>query len=217
MDRERFQALFPKVKDEQWDLLSQWSELMRNWNEKINLVSRKDIAHLEERHMAHCLAITEHLELKGGARCLDVGTGGGLPGLLMAICYPKAEFTLIDSIGKKVAVVQALIDALGLKNAQAKQMRAEELSQKYDFITGRAVKSLPLFLSWIQNNIRVGKTHSLKNGVLYWKGDAYLEETDSMGLNVTNAFDLGVQLKDEFFSNKYIIHIEAEMLKKAKF
>jgi len=217
MNTEHFRELFPKLGDREWDLLAQWAQCMRQWNEKINLISRKDIAFLETRHMLHCLAITEHLSLNSGARVLDVGTGGGLPGVLMAICYPNAEFTLVDSIAKKVGVVQSMIDTLGLKNAQALQMRAEQLRQKYDFVTGRAVKSLPVFLGWIQNNLRLGDSHSLANGVLYWKGDAYQEEADGLGLNVSNVFDLEAQLKDAYFANKYILHIQAENLKKVTF
>ena len=214
---EHYKKLFPKLGDREWSLLLQWGEHMRTWNEKINLISRKDIDFLEARHLAHCLAITEHLRLEKGARLLDVGTGGGLPGLVMAICYPNAEFTLVDSIAKKIGVVQSLIEALGLKNVQARQMRAEDLTHKYDFVTGRAVKSLPIFLSWIQKNLRAGQAHSLANGVLYWKGDAYREEVRSLGLNVSNCFDLEAQLRDSYVANKYILHIQAENLQKLNF
>ena len=103
---------------------------MREWNEKVNLISRKDIEYLEQRHLTHCLAITNYLKLMPGARIMDVGTGGGLPGIPMAICYPQAHFTLIDSIGKKIKIVQDLIDRLKLKNVQAKQIRAEAIKQK---------------------------------------------------------------------------------------
>ena len=134
---------FPAIEADTWDVLTEWAVLLRDWNSKINLISRKDIDHLEDRHLSHCLAITNHLKLMRGTRVLDVGTGGGFPGVLMAICYPQAQFTLIDSIGKKITVVQDLIDKLGLKNAEARQCRAESIHKEFDFITGRAVKNLP--------------------------------------------------------------------------
>ena len=147
-------------------MLEQWAQLLREWNEKINLISRKDIEHLEERHLSHCLAITNHLKLMQGTRIMDVGTGGGFPGIIMAICYPQAQFTLIDSIGKKITVVQDLIDQLGLKNAEAKQTRAEAINKQFDFITGRAVKNLPEYFSWIKGNVRRGEKNTIPNGVL---------------------------------------------------
>ena len=143
---------------------------------------RKDIYALEERHLVHCLAITNALILKKGARILDVGTGGGLPGLPMAICYPQAKFTLIDSIAKKVGVVQSIAEELGLTNVEAKQMRAEALKSQFDFVTGRAVKNLPEFLSWISNNLRKGTNHSLPNGVIYWKGGGIEAELKALGI-----------------------------------
>ena len=102
MTGPEYRVLFPNVTEDMWSVLDEWSVLLREWNEKINLISRKDIEHLEDRHMAHCLAITNHLKIMKGARIMDVGTGGGFPGILMAICYPQAQFTLIDSIGKKI-------------------------------------------------------------------------------------------------------------------
>ena len=106
---------FPQIEETAWPVLEAWAVLLREWNTKINLISRKDIEYLEARHLSHCLAITNHLKLMSGARIMDVGTGGGFPGIIMAICYPQAHFTLIDSIGKKIAVVQDLVDKLGLK------------------------------------------------------------------------------------------------------
>lgn len=227
MQLERLKALFQNIEDPSWILLEKWVGLLKEWNQKINLVSRKDIEALEERHLAHCLAITEYLRLSPGATVLDVGTGGGLPGIPMAICYPQAQFTLIDSIGKKVAVVQAIVDALGLKNVKALQVRAESVNSKFDFVTGRAVKNLPEYLGWIQNNIRSNKRkdksqskkpkHSLANGVLYWKGGAFQEELAMLGLKTSDCFDLEALLKESYFSQKYILHIEAEALAKVRF
>ncbi len=164
---------FPNVNEETWPVLEAWAVLLREWNTKINLISRKDIEHLEGRHLSHCLAITNHLKLMNGARVMDVGTGGGFPGIIMAICYPQAHFTLIDSIGKKITVVQDLVEKLGLKNVEARQCRAEEIKKQFDFITGRAVKNLPEYFSWIKGNLRRGERNSIPNGVLYWKGASW--------------------------------------------
>jgi 16S rRNA (guanine527-N7)-methyltransferase len=161
---------FPQVEETAWPVLEAWAVLLREWNAKINLISRKDIEYLEARHLSHCLAITNHLKLMSGARIMDVGTGGGFPGIIMAICYPQANFTLIDSIGKKITVVQDLVDRLGLKNVEARQCRAEDVKKQFDFVTGRAVKNLPEYFSWIKKNVRRGERNSIPNGVLYWKG-----------------------------------------------
>jgi len=199
---------FPNI-DTAWTKLEQWSVLMREWNEKINLISRKDIEHLEERHLAHCLAITNHLKLMNGARVMDVGTGGGFPGLIMAICYPQAHFTLIDSIGKKILVVQDVVKRLGLKNVDARQCRAESITKQFDFITGRAVKNLPEFFSWIRGNLRRGQRNSIPNGVLYWKGGDLEPELDRIGIRPRLTIDLQRDLCDDYFEKKYILHFDA--------
>ena len=200
---------FPHVPGASWSLLEQWAALLREWNGKINLISRKDIEYLEERHLAHCLAITNYLKLMPGAQILDVGTGGGLPGIPMAICYPQAQFTLIDSIGKKIAVVQDLVDRLGLKNVEARQVRAESVRRKFDFITGRAVKNLPEFFGWIKGNLRPGKRHSVPNGALYWKGGDLEDELSELGFRAKQVIDLNTMLKDTYFEQKYILHFDA--------
>ncbi|MAH40553.1 MAG: 16S rRNA (guanine(527)-N(7))-methyltransferase RsmG [Puniceicoccaceae bacterium] len=202
--------LFPHIHPEAWFKLEYWCELLSEWNEKINLISRKDIDALAERHLVHCLAVTNILQIKGSARILDVGTGGGLPGLPMAICYPQAQFTLIDSVGKKIKAVQSIANTLGLKNVRACQMRAEQLGEHFDFITGRAVKNLPEFLSWIQNNARKGHKHSLANGLLYWKGGAYSDELAPTGYVPNRIYDLEKMLKNPYFCEKYILHFHAE-------
>ena len=212
-----YQQLFPNISEDTWPILERWAELLREWNTKINLISRKDIDALEERHLVHCLAITNTLILKKGARILDVGTGGGLPGLLMAICYPQAKFTLIDSIAKKVGVVQSIAGDLGLANVEAKQVRAQALKPQFDFVTGRAVKNLPEFLSWISNNLQKGNKHSLPNGVIYWKGGFIEHELKSLGLQFKTCVDLERALRNSYFKDKFIIHIRAEALKKCVF
>ncbi|OUW40098.1 MAG: 16S rRNA (guanine(527)-N(7))-methyltransferase RsmG, partial [Verrucomicrobia bacterium TMED175] len=139
------QKWFPDLEQETWTKLIEYTSLLREWNAKINLVSRKDTDRLEIKHLAHCLTITKFLRLMPKARLLDVGTGGGLPGIPLAICYPQARFTLMDSIGKKVMVVEDIVNRLGLQNAEVIRGRVEELPKKksYDFVIGRAVTALP--------------------------------------------------------------------------
>lgn len=207
---------FPNIPKASWALFERWIALVREWNKKVNLISRKDIEYLEERHLAHCLAITNYLKLEPGAQVLDVGTGGGLPGIIMAICYPQAHFTLIDSVGKKIAVVKDLIDQLELKNVQALQTRAEAIDRKFDFITGRAVKNLPEFFGWIQGNLRSGKRHSIPNGVLYWKGGEFAGELEALGIRPCETINLEEVLDDPFFKQKYILHFDARDVLRAR-
>lgn len=207
---------FPNINESTWQVLHAWAELLREWNTKVNLISRKDIDHLEERHLAHCLAITNHLKLMSGTRVLDVGTGGGLPGLPMAICYPQAHFTLVDSIGKKIAVVQDIIKRLDLKNVEARQVRAETLNKQFDFVTGRAVKNLPEYFRWIKNNVRRGERNSIPNGVLYWKGGELESELEILGIRPRKTIDLEQTLGDPYFVQKYILHFDARDVPRAR-
>ncbi|MEZ7842554.1 MAG: 16S rRNA (guanine(527)-N(7))-methyltransferase RsmG, partial [Opitutales bacterium] len=200
---------FPNIPEASWPVLERWAVLLREWNEKINLISRKDIEHLEDRHLSHCLAITNHLKLMNGTRIMDVGTGGGFPGIIMAICYPQAHFTLIDSIGKKITVVQDLIAQLGLKNVEAKQIRAEEVKKQFDFVTGRAVKNLPEFFMWIKNNVRRGEKNTIPNGVLYWKGGEMNDELEVLGIRPRKVINLEETFTDPYFEQKYILHFDA--------
>lgn len=213
---KNIRAQFTNVDESAWTLIEKWFVLLREWNGKINLISRKDIDHLEERHLSHCLAITNHLKLMNGARIMDVGTGGGFPGIIMAICYPQAHFTLIDSIGKKIAVVQDLADKLGLKNVDARQCRAEEVKKQYDFITGRAVKNLPEYFSWIKNNLRRGERHSIPNGVLYWKGGDLDDELEALGIRPRKTISLEESFSDPYFTQKYILHFDARDVPRAR-
>ncbi len=213
---DRLMKLFPVLSNVEQQLLIEWAVLVREWNEKINLISRKDIEHLESRHLAPCLAITNHLQLMQGARVMDVGTGGGFPGLIMAICYPQAQFTLVDSIGKKVAVVQDIAERLGLRNVVARQARAESIQREFDFITGRAVKNLPEYFSWIKGNLRRGQRNSLPNGVLYWKGGDLAAEYAAVGIEPRRTIDLEAELKDPYFAEKYILHFDARDVPRAR-
>lgn len=207
---------FPNIEAQTWPVLEAWAVLLREWNEKINLISRKDIEFLEVRHLTHCLAITNHLKLMQGARIMDVGTGGGFPGIVMAICYPQAHFTLIDSIGKKITVVKDLAEKLNLKNVEARQCRAEEVKKQFDFITGRAVKNLPEYFSWIKGNLRRGERNSIPNGVLYWKGGELEDELQALGIRPRKTISLQETFSDPYFEQKYILHFDARDVPRAR-
>lgn len=207
---------FPDLPDATWAQLSAWAALMRDWNEKINLVSRKDIERLEEKHLAHCLVVTRVLKLMDGARVIDVGTGGGLPGLVMAICYPQAHFTLVDSVGKKIKVCEDIAKQLKLDNVEVRNARAETINREFDFITGRAVKELPLFVNWVRQLGRRGKKHSLENGLLYWKGGEYAEEIAKLKIKPRHVWPINDFLPGEEFAGKYLLHFLAQDLPMAK-
>ena len=207
----QLQVWFPDLEDETWDKLREFTDLLREWNQKVNLVSRKDMERFETKHLAHCLVATKILRLMPKARLLDVGTGGGLPGIPLAICYPEARFTLLDSIGKKVAVVEDMVDRLELSNAKVVRGRVEELPAKkcYDFILGRAVTALPTFIGWIRKKIRKGKRNSLVNGILYWKRGDYAAELSGTPWKPTQTWDCAELLPEGDFEGKFLIHLKA--------
>ena len=201
---------FPKLSDQSWTQLEQYTDLLREWNSKINLVSRKDMDRLETKHLAHCLTMTNFLRLMPKTRILDVGTGGGLPGIPLAICYPQARFTLLDSIGKKIMVVEDMVKQLGLSNVEVTRGRVEELPKKrsYDFIIGRAVTALPTFFGWVHNKIRKGARNSPANGILYLKGGDYTEELKSSGLHPAKIWNLDEIIPEANLGEKYLIHFK---------
>ena len=180
MSVEQLKEQFPNISEDKWPILEKWAVLLREWNAKINLISRKDIEHLEERHLSHCLAITNHLKLMNGTRIMDVGTGGGFPGIIMAICYPQAQFFLIDAIGKKITVVQDLIAQLGLKNVEAKQTRAEADNKAVRF-RDRPSSEEParVFQCGLRTTCAAARRTRFPNGVLYWKGGDMDDELDT--------------------------------------
>ena len=201
---------FPELSSESWEQLKEYTSLLREWNEKINLVSRKDMDRFETKHLAHCLTITNFLRLMPKAQVLDVGTGGGLPGIPLAICYPQARFTLMDSIGKKVMVVEDMVKRLNLQNVEILRGRVEELPKKrtYDFIIGRAVSALPTFFGWVNNKIRKGARNSPANGILYLKGGDYTEELKTSGLHPAKIWNLDELLPQAELGEKYLIHFK---------
>lgn len=201
---------FPDLTDETWASLKEYCDLLRDWNAKINLVSRKDMERLELKHLAHCLTITKFLRLMPKARLLDVGTGGGLPGIPLAICYPQARFTLLDSIGKKVMVVEDMVSKLNLENIEVRRGRVEEMPKKrsYDFVIGRAVTALPTFFKWVHNKIAKGAKHSPANGILYLKGGDYTEELGGTGPTPAKIWNLDELLPEADLGEKYLIHFK---------
>lgn len=202
----RVRGAFPQFSQEIWEKIEAMAALHREWNAKINLVSRKDIDNLEWHHYAPCLAAGTFLSLMNGARVIDVGTGGGFPGLLLAVLYPQAHFTLMDSIAKKILVVSDIAEKLALKNVETRVGRVEKLGKHFDFVTGRAVTNLPAFFGLVKKLIAPGKKHSLTNGVLYWKGGELAPESEALGVEPAKTVELESMLDDPYFNGKYILH-----------
>jgi 16S rRNA (guanine527-N7)-methyltransferase len=201
---------FPDLTEETWVALKEYCELLRDWNAKINLVSRKDTDRLELKHLAHCLTITKFLRLMPKARLLDVGTGGGLPGIPLAICYPQARFTLLDSIGKKIMVLEDMVNKLNLENVEVRRGRVEEMPKKrsYDFVIGRAVTALPTFFKWVHKKVAKGAKHSPANGILYLKGGDYTAELEGTGPTPAKIWNLDELLPEADLGEKYLIHFK---------
>jgi 16S rRNA (guanine527-N7)-methyltransferase len=210
------QRLFPDVPTRAWPVLKHWAGLMREWNSRLNLISRKDIEALERKHLAHCLVASRFLRLMEGTRVLDVGTGGGLPGLPLAICYPQAHFTLVDSIGKKVQAVEAMRSALGLRNVVVKQARAETLKREFDLVTGRAVTQMSVFLGWVRGRIRSGRRNTPTNGVLYWAGGDLAAIEAEIGIKPRFSLSVQTILPEPAFEGKYLLHYDVRDLARAK-
>ena len=197
---------FPDLTELQTGQFNKLDSLYREWNAKINVISRKDIGHLAERHVLHSLAIAKIIQFNSGSKILDVGTGGGFPGIPLAIYFPEVQFHLIDSIGKKIHVVKTITDQLGLKNITTEKTRAEEISGKYDFIVSRAVSALPVFHKWVIRLVSPDNRNSLPNGILYLKGGDLKEELKSFKCRY-QIFSLSDLYSGEFFESKMIVYL----------
>lgn len=203
---EQLIKYFPNITDLQRRLYEALPSLYAEWNEKINVISRKDIDNLYERHIIHSLGIAKVMPFMPDAQVLDVGTGGGFPGIPLAIMFPKTQFMLIDSIGKKIKVVNAVAETLGLKNVVARQIRAEQLKGKFDFVVCRAVTDMNAFAPWVQGKISNTNKHALQNGILCLKGGDLQEELKSFGDKAT-IYDLSKFFAEEFYETKKVVHL----------
>lgn len=202
---EKLLTYFTNLNDLQQQQLQQLHSLYADWNQKINVISRKDIDALYERHVLHALGIAKVLSFAPNARILDVGTGGGFPGIPLAILFPKTDFYLVDSIQKKIGVVNAVAAAVGLKNVQATHQRAEQVNEKFDFVVSRAVTQMPRFVEWVQNKISSTQQHDLANGILALKGGDLTEELRAYPKAIR--YPLADYFQEEFFATKYVVYL----------
>jgi len=202
---EEILSCFPDLSELQKEQFNKLGALYQDWNAKINVISRKDIDALYTNHVLHSLAIAKIQRFEAGAYVLDVGTGGGFPGIPLAILFPDTRFYLIDVILKKINVVKAVAQALDLKNVKAEQIRAENVKGDYDFIISRAVTNMPDFVFWIKDKIKKQQKHELKNGILYLKGGDLKDELKDFPkateYNIAEFFD------NDFFETKKVVHV----------
>lgn len=195
-----------ELSEEQKTQFSKLDELYKEWNAQINVISRKDQDNFYERHVLHSLAIACVVDFKDGTRILDVGTGGGFPGIPLAILFPECRFVLLDSIGKKIKVVQAVVEALGLKNVEAIHGRAEKEKRKFDFIISRAVTRMGGFIPWVQKNIAQDQQNALPNGILYLKGGDLEEEMSEINYDY-DIYDIAEFFQEPFFDTKKVVYV----------
>jgi len=197
---------FPDLSPLQINRFEALGSLYREWNEKINVISRKDIDELYVRHVLHSLAIAKIIRFKPGTNLLDVGTGGGFPGIPLAILFPDSNFTLIDAIGKKIMVVQEVADQLKLINIKAQKSRVQEIKLRYDFIISRAVTAFPDFVSMVRKNISPHSGNAIPNGIIYLKGGDFEAEISDFMASV-EIFDISKIFKEPFFETKKVIYL----------
>lgn len=195
---------FPDITSEQKNQFAELETLYKDWNEKINVISRKDTDSLYEKHILHSLGIAKVMEFADGTKVLDIGTGGGFPGIPLAILFPNVQFTLVDSIGKKITVVKGVAESLGLKNVTAHHMRAEQLKEKFHFVVSRAVTQMPVFLTWLRGKFEKEQINPKHNGVLYLKGGDLAEELAGLKCEI---FNLKNYFEGEFFDTKKVVYL----------
>jgi 16S rRNA (guanine527-N7)-methyltransferase len=200
------QHYFKDLTDKQIAQFDQLYDLYSFWNAQINVISRKDIDELYERHILHSLGIAKFCSFKPGESVLDVGTGGGFPGIPLAILFPQTAFHLVDSIGKKIKVVTEVATALGLENVKASHLRAEQVSGKFDFVVSRAVTKLIDFYPWVKGKFNKESKNAIPNGILYLKGGDLQEEIEESKLKA-ELYPLSAYFKEEFFDTKFVVYI----------
>lgn len=203
---EIIKKYFPKLTDTQEQQMAALGVLYPEWNSKINVISRKDIDNLYEHHILHSLAIIKFLQFSNGSQILDIGTGGGFPGIPLAIMLPDCQFTLIDSIGKKIKVAQEIANSLALTNVVCKQLRAEEEKGKYDFVVSRAVMPLPDLVKLIRKNISKEQHNALPNGLICLKGGELYQETKPFK-NIAEIIELKEFFQEEYFKTKKAVYL----------
>ena len=196
---------FPDLTDDQISKFQKLESLYQDWNLKINVVSRKDIDELYLRHVLHSLGIAKLISFKDGTKLMDVGTGGGFPGIPLAILFPECSFHLVDSIAKKLKVVAEVVEGLELTNVKITHSRVEEIDDKYDFIVSRAVAAMPTFVHWTKGKIAKTQQNDLKNGIIYLKGGDLAEELQDY--KTVSIYDLNDYFEEEFFDTKKIVHL----------
>lgn len=196
---------FPELTEIQKEQFRLLGELYQDWNKKINVVSRKDIDELYLRHVLHSLGIAKVIAFQPGTRVLDVGTGGGFPGIPLAILFPEIQVTMVDAIGKKIRVVQEVVEGLGITNTRAIHTRVEDLEEQFDFIVSRAVAAMPTFVHWVKEKINKHSTHPMKNGILYLKGGDLTEELKIY--KNAEIYDLSKYFSEEFFETKKVVYL----------
>ena len=204
MSLELILQYFPNITSEQKKQFAELEVLYKDWNEKINVISRKDTDSLYEKHILHSLGIAKVMAFADNTKVLDIGTGGGFPGIPLAILFPNVQFTLVDSIGKKITVVKGVAESLGLKNVTAHHMRAEQLKEKFHFVVSRAVTQMPVFLTWLRGKFEKEQFNPKHNGVLYLKGGDLAEELAGLKAEKKkkkNYFD------GEFFDTKKVVYL----------
>ena len=196
---------FPNLSEIQIEQFSKLQGLYEQWNVHINLISRKDIENLYLKHVLHSLSIAKVIDFADGTKILDVGTGGGFPGIPLAILFPNVEFLLVDSIGKKINVVKDIADKIGIKNLKAEHKRAEQVMGKFDFVVSRAVTKMKVFQQWVRKKISSKRKNILNNGILYLKGGDLSYELK--GIKNANIYDISKYFEEDFFETKKIVYI----------
>lgn len=205
-DIELIKHHFPNLTDVQVSQFEKLKDLYTEWNAQINVISRKDTENFYERHVLHSLAIAKIMEFTDNSKILDIGTGGGFPGIPLAILFPKCKFLLVDSIGKKIKVVKGVTEALELKNVRSMHERAENINEQFDFIVSRAVTQMPMFLTWTKGKFLKENKNKFKNGILYLKGGDLKEEMKGVKKAITY-YDLNSIFESEFFETKKVVYV----------
>ncbi|MBA3899129.1 MAG: 16S rRNA (guanine(527)-N(7))-methyltransferase RsmG [Bacteroidetes bacterium] len=198
---------FPSINAKQQEQFEKLQHLYEDWNSQINVISRKDIEQLYERHVLHSLGIAKVIAFKPHSKILDIGTGGGFPGIPLAILFPECQFHLVDSIGKKIRVVRAVSEAIGLENIFVEHCRAEDVNDKFDFAVSRAVTNLPEFMGWLKGKFLKTNFNELPNGLLSLKGGDLSEELAPIKQQV-KIFELSNFFSEEFFETKKVVHVK---------